>query len=358
MCKISILVPIYNVEKYLQKCLDSLINQTLEDIEIICINDGSTDSSSLILEKYSKKDSRIKVINKENSGYGASMNLGLDSAKGEFIGIVESDDFVKDTMFEKLYKIAQKNCADIVKSDYFYYSTVKNQARKAGKISKRISGKVINIKNYLKILKRQPSIWSAIYRTDFIKDNKIRFLETPGASYQDTSFFFKTMTLAKRIVLTDKAYLYYRQDNEASSVHSKEKVFMVCKEYEEITKFLETHSDIKDLVNTTKFIKEYNTFMWNLKRIDEIFVDDFIKVFSETFKKYYLSNEISQDFYKKIHKNEFELLINNKEGFKEYTKKIIEQEKNKTERRKNFSVRINSSRISVVLFGKQLLELG
>ena len=88
MPKISIIVPVYNVERYLRDCLNSLINQTLSDIEIICVNDGSTDSSPRILEEYASKDSRIKVINKENSGYGASMNMGLAAAEGEYIGIV------------------------------------------------------------------------------------------------------------------------------------------------------------------------------------------------------------------------------------------------------------------------------
>ena len=129
MPKISILIPIYNVEKYLKECLDSVINQTLKDIEIICINDGSTDSCAEILKAYSLKDNRIKVINKENSGYGASMNMGLEEATGDYIGIVESDDFIKEEMFANLYKIATKDDAEIVKSDYFYYVTSTKQKR-------------------------------------------------------------------------------------------------------------------------------------------------------------------------------------------------------------------------------------
>ena len=91
MPKLSVLVPIYNVEKYLSVCLDSLINQTLTDIEIICIDDGSTDSSSKILKEYQQKDKRIRVITQENSGYGSAMNCGLILAEGEYIGILESD---------------------------------------------------------------------------------------------------------------------------------------------------------------------------------------------------------------------------------------------------------------------------
>ena len=97
--KVSVLVPVYNVEKYVGMCLDSLLCQTLKDMEIICIDDGSTDNSSAILAEYAKRDSRIIIITKENTGYGASMNLGLSRAKGEYIGIVESDDYALPEMF-------------------------------------------------------------------------------------------------------------------------------------------------------------------------------------------------------------------------------------------------------------------
>ena len=93
--KLSILVPCYNVEKYVAQCLSSIVNQTLQNIEIICINDGSTDKTLEILQSFQTTDSRIKIINKKNSGYGDSMNLGLDMAKGKYIGIVESDDYIE-----------------------------------------------------------------------------------------------------------------------------------------------------------------------------------------------------------------------------------------------------------------------
>ena len=356
--KISILVPIYNVEKYLKECLDSLITQTIEDIEIICINDGSTDLSLQILNEYQIKDKRIKIINKENSGYGASMNIGLEKANGKYIGIVESDDFVKNTMFEDLYKIAIQKDADIVKSDFYCYTTVNNHARKAGRISKLITNKIINAESHPKLLKMQPSIWSAIYKRDFLNANNIRFLETPGASYQDTSFSFKAMALAKKVVLTDKSYLYYRQDNENSSIHSKEKVFMICGEYDEITKFLNQRPEIKKFANCHKLIKQYNTYMWNLIRIDEQFRDSFIDIFSESYKKYYESGELNKEFYKKVNKKNIYLLIFDKENFKIYANKLVNQENNKNKRKKNFSIHINSSRISIILFGKQIMEIG
>ena len=114
--KVSVLVPIYNVEEFLPECLDSLVNQTLRDIEIICINDGSTDNSLNIIKKYASKDNRIKIIDKKNTGYGDSMNQGLKKAMGEYVGIVESDDFIERDAFEIMYNLAKKKNVEVVKT--------------------------------------------------------------------------------------------------------------------------------------------------------------------------------------------------------------------------------------------------
>ena len=108
MPKVSIIVPTYNVAEYLDQCMTSLINQTLKDIEIIAINDGSTDNSLEILKRYAEKDSRIKIIDKENGGYGIGMNIGLDNCTGDYVGILEPDDYVKTSMYGDLYELAEK----------------------------------------------------------------------------------------------------------------------------------------------------------------------------------------------------------------------------------------------------------
>ena len=108
---LSLLVPIYNVERYLRQCLDSAAAQTLENIEIICINDGSTDSSPAIIREYMERDARFVMIDKANSGYGDSMNRGLDQARGEYVGILESDDFMAPDALEKLVHVARAHDA-------------------------------------------------------------------------------------------------------------------------------------------------------------------------------------------------------------------------------------------------------
>jgi hypothetical protein len=258
-------------------------------------------------------------------------------------------------MFEDLYNIATKNDADLVKSDFLEYTTSINLTRKAGKVSKIPKDVVINAKSFQKLLEIQPSIWSAIYKREFLNTNGIRFLPTPGASYQDTSFAFKTMALAQRIVVTDNAYLYYRQDNLNSSVKSKGKVFTICDEFDEITKFLNNNPEIKEFANTSKLAKEFGTYMWRLKRVDESFRDELIDRFATTFQKFYDNGEITKDFYKHYNKKKLEMLLHDKKQFRKFVDKAVKNKINKEKRQKILSIRINSSRISVVICGKQIL---
>ena len=129
MPKVSIIVPVYNVEKYLSKCLDSIVNQTLKDIEIICINDGSVDNSQSVLEAYAKKDTRIKVINQENLGLSCARNKGIDIAQGEYIGFVDSDDWIDLEFYEELYNNAINTQSDIAASSILRKRLITQKSR-------------------------------------------------------------------------------------------------------------------------------------------------------------------------------------------------------------------------------------
>lgn len=350
---ISVLVPAYKMEKYLRQCLDSIINQTLKNIEIIIVDEGDLDECRAIIDEYEARDNRIKTIHEKSGGYGASMNKAFNLASGEYFGIVEADDFIDSNMYEELYNIAKNNDADIVKSDFYYYTTKNNTSRKTGKIDKKKANKVINIKSEPSILKIQPSVWSAIYKRDFLMNSCVRFLETKGGSYQDTSFAFKILSKANRVVLTTNAYLHYRIDNELSSVNNKGKVFAICDEYDEITRFLNENPEIKAIVNYQKLINQYNAYIWNLSRIALESRAEFIEKFALEFKNYI--NDLDDKFYKKINKKEVELLVSNKEKFENYINKKLAKKEKKVKRSKLFSIRINSSRVDIVLFGKQIL---
>ena len=293
--KVSILVPCYNVEKYLTQCLDSIVNQTLKDIEIIVINDGSTDSTLDIIKSYAKKDKRIKIIDKPNEGYGKSMNRGLDAASGEYIGIVESDDWVDADMFQDLVKIADENNADIVKSNFYTYTTEKGDefCKSFPTYAENRILKPIDNKSVFFI---QPSIWSAIYKRDFLIKNKIRFLESPGASYQDTGFAFKVWAMAKRAFLTDKAYLHYRCDNVNSSVKSSGKIFCVCDEYDEIERFLIKNKLFNKSMQNLLVNMKFNTYMWNINRLTDDAKQEFLTRFIPEFREYVINKNITNKY--------------------------------------------------------------
>ncbi|MBR2386558.1 glycosyltransferase [bacterium] len=354
---ISILIPVFNVEKYLNECLDSLVNQTLRDIEIICVNDGSTDNSLKILQDYAQKDERIKIIDKKNSGYGASMNIALNSSRGQYIGIVEPDDFVSLNMFEELYKKITENNCDIVKSDFYSYNSTKGQTIKFSEIEKYKTNKVISAKKYPKILNIIPSIWSAIYKKDFLERNNIKFLETPGASFQDTSFNLKALMGAKRVLFVPEAYLFYRVDNATSSVKNKGKIYFVCKEFEEVHKYINEHKELEEFRQLI-YAKQFEVYCWNFSRIDKAFDEEFFEYFYKQFRKYYDENLIKPDFYSHLReKYNFKLFINSPEKF--YKKLVRAKRKAHFDdfRRNLISIRINLRQISVILFGKQIVRV-
>ena len=357
MIKVSVLVPVYNVEEYLEQCLKSIINQTLKDIEIICINDGSKDNSLNILKEYSKLDSRIKLIDKENSGYGDSMNQALEIAQGKYIAIVESDDFVEKEIFENLYNLAEENDCDIVKSDWYDYFTATNSSYKNTKVAQKKCNEVLSPLNNPEILSIQPSLWSAIYKRDLIEKNNIRFLPSPGASYQDTSFTFKVFALAKRVYLTDRAYMYYRQDNAASSINSKGKLFAICEEYKEIDNFLNKYPKLKSVLLTQKLSNQYRAYIWTFKRISDKFRKEFVLEFSGEFKQYMESGELTEEFVKGAGKKNIEQLIKNPQKFLRKLQKKLIIEKWKKLRSKIISIKINSKKICIKLLGKQIINI-
>ncbi|QPK94647.1 glycosyltransferase [Actinomyces sp. zg-332] len=300
MAKVSILVPIFNVEKYLSECLDSLLNQTLKDIEIICINDGSTDSSKQILDEYAKKDSRIFIIDKANSGYGDSMNIGLKKATGEYIGVVESDDWVEPTMFEDMYALAKEHDVEVVKGNYFtYYTSAEKKYLSDQKIQLVLENEtktVINPLHNNHIFYQNPAIWAGLYNRKFLQENGIEFLPTPGASYQDTGFNFKVWACASRVFYTTNAYLHYRKDNEASSVNSVAKTFSIQEEYAEIERFLREKNKYEDLMHVYHKVK-FQGYFWNINRLTPALAEEFINAINIEYKKHLENGEPIYEFY-------------------------------------------------------------
>ena len=246
---VSIIIPVYNVEPYLKQCMDSVVSQSLENIEIVCINDGSTDGSLSILEDYASNDARIRVITQSNSGYGAAMNKGIGAASGMYIGIVEPDDYISADMFEKLYARASMpdgSMADVVKSAWYECDSNGTVIKTNNPYSKVTSSDPINLNDHLEILMAHPSIWSGIYRKDFLEDNGIRFKEVPGAGWVDNPFFIATLFYAQAFMAVGEPFYHYRTYRDGSS--------------SDITNCLIPFSRLQDMFDFLESVNETGTF--------------------------------------------------------------------------------------------------
>ena len=230
--KVSVILAIYNMQGYLPKCLKSLINQTLQDIEIICVNDGSTDDCSAILECFARKDKRIKIFNQENCGPGVARNNGISKATGEYIGFVDPDDTIKADMYEKMYNQAQKLNSDIVICDYVRYQTwsghiiAHNAFEKAVKYIKAVplnipEGENIDRETLLDTLLVSPCYSvNRIYRRSLLQKNNIRFSD--NMCYEDCPLVLQSHLSAKNVSFLNYAgYNYFLRKQSIVRAYTK-----------------------------------------------------------------------------------------------------------------------------------------
>lgn len=284
--KVSIIVPVHNSEKYLECCLDSLISQTLNEIEIICVNDGSEDRSSAILNIYKMRDSRIQVIdNKKNLGSSATRNIGLSLAVGKYIGFVDSDDYVSKNYFEDLYYAAEFYGSEIAASSNCFF--VKDE---------RIVGvKDLGIKKFPvirtiedkgKIVTTSGVCWNKIYRRDFINNNHIQSLEIRNAG-EDNFFTACTIILAQCIATEKDSVYYYRLHKSSQTQRLRDKThFSVVDVYKEIDTFIDKYINQKQdrfswhkVLNKRKML-DYRYF---IKGMDYSERHEFCNVFTQAF---------------------------------------------------------------------------
>lgn len=286
MIKVSVIVPVYNAEPYLRECMDSLVCQTLREMEVICVNDGSTDRSLDILREYAQRDTRIRVISKVNSGYGHTMNIGIDAAEGKYIGFAEPDDYVRQDMYEQLYRIAGKLNLDIVKADFSQFRGSGNHRKtEYCPLTRERSyyGKVIDPAKQPEVFRFQMNTWTGIYKREFLNRYHIRHHETPGASFQDLGFWFQTFCLAERVYFRRESFYRYRRDNGNSSVHSREKVYAVCGEYVFMHDFLERRPELKKRYLPVLAWKKYHDYQFTATRIGTEHRKAFFKQFAQEF---------------------------------------------------------------------------
>lgn len=241
--KLSIVALVYNLEKYLPRCLDALVNQTLQEIEILCVDDGSTDSAPQIIEDYQKKyPDKIKVFHKENGGEFTTRNYGLERATGEYVTFVDTDDYVESTWAEKLYNAAKENDADMAvcgfeRIDLETNKVVAKNMHKYGNVVKEI----VKDDDFVAFI--NPAPWNKVYKREVIKD--FRFL--PFRGFNDTMFLMTCYTKINKIAFVpDILYHYYlRYDSQIHTVNKQDvenlkkyllevkKVYIETKKYDE-----------------------------------------------------------------------------------------------------------------------------
>lgn len=274
--KISVIVPVYNVEKYLRRCLDSVINQTLKDIEIICVDDGSTDSSFEILKEYAKEDGRIQLIQKENGGLSSARNAGIRVAKGEYIGFVDSDDWIDPNFYEKLYAAAKKYDADSacasIKRPYASGKVRNKLIFKSEELLKTTAEKYkrhdIPAKCY---------VWNKIYKRSELERQHLTFKE--GVLFEDIYFTIRFLYFSKSMV-TVPEIVYHYWVNSKSITRTKNDKHRID--------VLAARADF------IKFSREHNIICSEKSYVKDVIVYIFLgipilKIYEwETAKRYYL----------------------------------------------------------------------
>lgn len=224
MAKVSVIIPVYNLEHYLSQCLDSVLAQTMDDIEIICINDGSTDSSAKLLENYAKFDSRIKIITQQNRGISASRNAGIEASSTDYVIFVDGDDKVAPIMVEELYRNAVLNNSDLVYANSLWFRPDQNRYFNVDRgIAPHVELNFVNnafneLTSSAELFFRLPiQAWNKIYKKSFLTYNNIYFPE--GMAFEDIVFYTRNYLKADRITFVNK-FLYFYRLNRADSINT------------------------------------------------------------------------------------------------------------------------------------------
>lgn len=281
MDKVSIIIPVHNVEKYLSRCLDSILSQTYENIEIICVNDGSTDNSVKILEKYKQLDNRLIVINTENFGQGAARNTGLDIATGKYTMFSDSDDYMSSNMVKTLVNCIEESGAQVVTSDfytnnahrelnqkYFYHKQFPNIGSDVNLINIDLN----NVINYIFIT---VTCWGKIFLTDLLKNNQIQF--PPNNINDDVAWWADVYAHLQTISYTPQAFYFYRRRTGSLMKLRNERVFDIIIAHEMVKDSFIKNNKYEKMKNVLDFmmIQDFLNKMCTLKPpLQEKFFND------------------------------------------------------------------------------------
>ena len=296
MTKVSVIVPVYNVEKYINKCLDSLVNQTLKDMEIIVVNDGTKDNSQAIIDKYVKKYKNVKSFIKENGGLSSARNYGLEYATGEYIAFLDSDDYVETDMYEKMYKKAIEKNFDMVVCDlkYIYpnktvdaYSNVYEDIVDANKIKESM----LNI---------YPAAWNKIFKRDLFKNN-IRFKDKVW--FEDVEFLYRLFPYIKSIGVVNESFVNYVQREGAITSTFDQRLYHYIDNWNGIIKYYKDNNFYNEYKNELEYCYVRYLYATFVKRAVNFNKKDYniaVSKVIESVKKYFPRYRHNKYFYKSL----------------------------------------------------------
>ena len=278
MPAISVVIPVYNAAPFLREALDSLLAQTCGDFEAIAVNDGSTDNSLEILQEYAARDSRIRILDGPNGGYGKAMNRGMDAATGKYMSILEPDDYLPREAYAVLLPLAEQHRLDVVKGTHCTFYEESGERKFQYVVPLRRPGEVFCPRRDLPgVFEFGPHIWTGLYSLEFLRKHGIRFHESPGASYQDTGFFFLTAAYAERYMLSDEVAYIYRTDNPNSSINTVgAKKYVLLNEYEYIRDTLGRTPEVWDALKKQFADNRFGGVLWVCSRIPRAEISTFI----------------------------------------------------------------------------------
>lgn len=358
--KVSVILPSLNVADYIERCLESVIHQSLKELEILCVDAGSADGTKEILDKYADKDPRIKVLHSGKKSYGRQVNMGLDYASGEYAAVLETDDWIDQDMYQCLYKHAAADGLDYVAADFDLVYRLQNGADYF--VRQRLFhgdkqdwyGKILEPCQITTLRSSDYVLWKGIYNRKFLKDNHIRLHESPGAAFQDMGFLQQVKTYARKARYVDQSFYRYRQDRENASSKELDGLFYYEKEFHWINEELGLCNIMKGIdkkyyyfTMSISFLTKYDQIIaalngdWQDQRLAGPYTW-FRRQVSEAVNR----GILEEDMYGKGWWEKLILLLASQE---DYSQRIIEADNEKKQEVQNFLEKIQNR--PVIIFG-------
>ena len=290
--KVSVIVPVYKVEKYLEKCLDSLVNQTLKDIEVIVVNDGSPDNSQKIIDKYVKKYSNIKGYIKENGGLSDARNYGIKKASGEYIAFLDSDDYVTSDMYEKMYLKAKEKDFDMVVCDINYVYDDHTKIVESG-----VNRDTTDIKSVYKSI--HPAAWNKIFKSDLLDDIEFK----KGVWFEDLEFIYRLLPRVKSIGVIHEAFNQYIQREGSITNTVNLKIYDYISNLNGVIDFYKKRKIYDEYKKELEYVYVRYIYATFVKSVSRYNYDEYLKAVDEAIKnvrEYFPKYRKNSYFYKSL----------------------------------------------------------